>query len=201
MQSFGLNLLVNFDLLIKHKLTLEAWFLLYCLSNTKQDLLIAYANECNKFSKDTVNKLIEKGFITLKKEGDYSLDSMRLTVMGKDLVVEENKAEDVQFSTLFQQLRDTYPKKVPGENGTNRPLHGDLSRCKRLYQKILFKDGKLDKELHNKILGSITKEVLDRTKGKRLPFMQNLATYLHQQNYTLYFDVDVQPTIERGIDI
>jgi len=201
MSTFGTTLLVDLGFLIEHKLTFENWFLLHCLGQGKNDELLKYTGNCKKFSKLEVLELETRGLLTLKIRDDFSLTSMRITPKGKDLVLKDTIVQEKDFIQLFQQLKDTYPKTVPAENGSLRRLHGDLSRCKRLYQKLIINDYGLDKELHNKILGAITREVQERTKGRNLPFMQNLVTYLHQQNYLLYFDVEASIEKEKGDDI
>lgn len=200
MQSFGDNLLIDFNLLIDRELSLDSWFILYTLANNKKDLLNKYT-DINKFKLKDLLKLEDQGYIILKNKENISIDSIRLTIKGKELVTAKGKSENDQLLELFAELRNTYPKRVPAENGAFRPLHGDLTRCKKLYHKILFKDGSFDIQLHKNILKSIDKEVQERIKGKNLPYMQNLATYLHQQNYTQYFDVEVGEIKDRGDDI
>ena|ERR1700739_1564311 len=201
MQTFGNSLLVDFNALIENKLTLESWFILYCLSNNKKDLIDLYTTNCNKFKLEQLKDLELRGFLVLKTNDNITIDSLRLTVKGKEVVLGKNKTEDEQFEELFKKLRETYPKKVPSENGSFRPLHGDLSRCRRLYYKILYKDGKFDSDLHVSILKAIDKEVKVRSKGGNLPFMQALVTYLHQQNYSLYIDLEEEVVRDKGDDI
>src|ERR1700752_2627207 len=124
MQTFGINLLVSLDLLIKNTLTLDNWFLLYCLANNKTELIENYTHYCGKLAKESVLSLVSKGFIVLRYENDFSFNSIRLTEKGRDLILEDGKPEEDKFKALFAELRDTYPRKVPAGNGAFRPLHG-----------------------------------------------------------------------------
>lgn len=118
---------------------------------------------------------------------------MYITDKGISLISVNNEDNNKLFEKLFLELRNTYPKRVPGESGTFRLLHGDLNRCKKLYKKILENNNNknIDINLHKKILHAINKQVYEYTQGKRLPFLQALVTYLHQENYIQYFDVDI----------
>lgn len=205
MQQSGINLSIDFDLLIENEITLDGWFLLYSLTNNKSDLFINYVKTCGKSKSDHIQKLVDKGFIILNDKSNISFSTIKITDSGKKLVKLENKELEKRFDENFIKLRETYPKLVPAENGTFRRLHGDLSRCRKIYKKtIMSNEGFIDQELHNKIIKSIEKLVYEYTKSKRLPFMQNLVTYLHQQNYLQYFedaDKEEQLEVQRGDDI
>ncbi len=191
MQTLGINLLVNFDTLIENKLNLDTWFILYCLSTNNLRLVDAYIDNCGTIDYKTLLLGEKEGYIELDKTNkNITLSSVKITPKGKSIIEKATLNSEEVFNNCFQQLRDTYPKRVPGENGTTRPLHGDLSRCKKLYLKILSSDKSINIELHKKILKAISIEVQERNKGRRLPFMQNLVTYLHQQNFLQYLDVD-----------
>lgn len=204
MQTSGVNLLVNFDLLIENKLNLDTWFILYCLSTNNTRLIDKYIDNCGSINYNTLLSGEKEGYIELDKTNkDITLSSIKITPKGKSIIEKVTLNEEKVFDDCFQQLRDTYPKRVPGENGTTRPLHGDLTRCKKLYLKVLSTGKTIDVDLHKKILKAISIEVQERNKGRRLPFMQNLATYLHQQNFLQYLDVDKEKEQEviRGDDI
>ena len=201
MQQFRDTVLVSFELLLDNNLSLDCWFILYCLSHNKKDLLVEYTEKCSRIKTIHFETLVNKGYIILRDKENITLNTIRLTELGKSIIVENSK-EDDKFNEYFQQLRDTYPKKVPGEYGTFRPLHGDLNRCKKLYKRLLSSIEGIDQQMHQKVLKAICVQVNEYTKAKKLPYMQNLATYLHQQNYLQYFDVDKEELqVERGDDI
>lgn len=192
MSEHGGTLLVpiDFSILLENKLTLDGWFILYCLSNNKRELLLEYTEKVNKIKRTEFELLDTKGYIKLKDKSSITLNTIVITKEGKGLVdnVKALEEENKSFDYLFQQLRDTYPLKVPGENGTFRRLHGDLSRCKKLYRRILSTPDGLSMIVHNQILKALRIQINEYTKARKLQFMQNLSTYLHQENYLQYFD-------------
>jgi len=203
MDTSRINLLLDFNLLLDNNLSLDAWLILYTL-NEKSSILEEYTKNCGPISTKHFLSLRDKGYIVLRDENKISLTNMYITEKGKLLLINNNEDNNKVFERLFLELRNTYPKKVPADNGTFRALHGDLNRCKKLYKKILTnKDNNIDIELHKKILQSIEKQVYDYTLGKRLPFLQALVTYLHQSNYIQYFDVniDIKEVKIKGDDI
>jgi hypothetical protein len=202
MQTFRINLLINFDSLVDNKLTFEGWFVLYCLSTNNNHLLLTYVNKVGVLDINNLLWMEKEDYIILtKNKENIVLSSVKITDKGKNLIDKATLNTEKVFEDCFQQLRDTYPNKVPAENGAFRRLHGDLARCKRLYLKILNKDG-IDIDLHKSILKAINKEIQERTRGNNLPFMQNLVTYLHQQNFLQYIDVKEEEIDKnRGDDI
>lgn len=200
MQQFRDTVLVSFEFLLEKELSLDCWFILYCLSTNKRELLIEYTEKCSKIKTVHFETLANRGYLILRDKSNITLNSIRLTEAGKALILDNNK-EDITFEECYQQLRDTYPIKVPGENGTWRRLHGDLARCKKLYKRILTTNEGIDQQMHKSVLKAICVQINEYTKAKKLPFMQNLVTYLHQQNYLQYFDVEEEKQVERGDDI
>ncbi len=127
--------------------------------------------------------------INLNILNEIRFPEINLTYKSKDLFFKSPIVDiNIEFEDYFKELRDTYPNKVPAENGSNRRLQGDINRCKKLYYKILIDKSFIDKDLHNNIIKAIKKQYLEYERGKRLVYFQNLVTYLHQQNYEAYLE-------------
>lgn len=189
MQTSRNNILsVDVELLLELGISLESYFVLQCLNNKNNTLLVNYITKCGLFKKEHFFKLRDKEYITLSNPDNITLDGLRLTSKGLSLfTTDTSKIEPL--SKYFDELRDNYPKIVPSENGVPRRLHGDLPRCRKLYSKILLENSNsINIDLHNQILKAINKQVAEYTKGKRLQYMYNLATYLQQKNYIEYIE-------------
>lgn len=195
MQTSGNNILsVDVELLLELGISLESYFVLQCLNDKNNTLLIEYITKCGLFKKEHFFKLKDKEYITILNSNNITLDGIKLTSKGLSLfTTDTSKIEPI--SKYFDELRNNYPKIVPSEGGVPRRLHGDLPRCRKLYSKILLEDNKVNIDLHNQIIKAINKQVVEYTKGKRLTYMHNLATYLQQKNYMEYIE-DLDSKIE-----
>lgn len=88
----------------------------------------------------------------------------------------------------FEELRSVYPKDTP--NG--RKLHVNLQKAKKKY--LSFLKGNLN--LHSLILKCVELEVKRRTDNNGLNYMQNISTYINNENWSPYME-DVLKIEER----
>ena len=198
-----LNLTVEIDLenILEMQLSLDAWLVLYCVVNKKKELLEKYVTSIKPISTEVFRRLKLDGYLEFPDSEKLTFSSLVSTPKASILFVNKPDESKQQFEELFAELRNAYPKRVPAENGASRPLHGDLARCKKLYHKIIYTKFGYDVTLHKRILDAIRANVLEAEKSRRLQYMQNLSTYLHQQNYLQYFDVKVAKKIDFQDDI
>lgn len=120
------------------------------------------------------------------------LESKRFVKLGYDNTVEIHKIylrspilsilEGIKTieTGFFDEFKALYPKTTP--NG--RRLHSNLVKTKKKYDKIV--NGNL--ELHEKILKAVKLEVADRTLSNSLDYMQNISTYVNNENWNVYFE-------------
>jgi hypothetical protein len=176
-----MELQIKLDKLIQYELSFEAWFILYCLFNNNEKILIDYIQNCRKIPTEIFNLLEERQLITINRQQlqdnkiVYSL--LKITKEGKSLFELPN------FDQMFEELRQIYPKRVGGKLD-GRPLHSDLKRCKVLYKKIINDDV----ELHKKICKCALMYHQEKLRTNSEIYMQSLPTWLHQENYKQYID-------------
>ncbi len=176
-------MIINFDLnkLIQYKLSFEAWFILYCLNENNEKNLIEYVRSCRKIPTEIFYELEEKQLLFINKhlvvEGKISFSALKITVEGKDLF----RIQD--FDVLFKELRESYPEKV-GVKPDIRRLHGDLRSCRELYKKLI----KDDIKMHDLICKCAKLYYIEKKKSNSDLYMQNLVTWLRQENYKQYIE-------------
>jgi hypothetical protein len=185
----NMELSIPISKLMEYNVTLQQWFVLYCLHSRDRQLIEDYIEKCGRISTIEFSLLRDKGLIILHDPKEIRFDSASLTAKARELFF-DNRVINIatQFDNCFKELRDTFPSKVPANNGTYRRLQGDLTRCRKLYYKILVNKGEININLHKQILNAIRKQYLEFERGRRLPFFQSLSVYLHQQNYEAYLE-------------
>ena len=180
---------ININSLLEKGISLDGYLILYCLNNKNIILLSDYVQKCGLIKREAFINLKDKGFISMGDIETITFNSLSITEKGLSLFNTDTiKNDNIKFDECFNELRNTYPKKVPNENGGTRALHGDLSRCKKLYEKIIIKDNQVDMKLHKKILNALKIQLNECNKGKGIFFLQALVTYLHQQTYEQYIE-------------
>ena len=187
---------INIDKCLEYKLPFEGFFVLMCLYNDEKDKITNYVVNVNKIPTHVFNLLVKNGYIICSSKSTpilYTLENIELTEkFGKDVLkVIANK--NISFDDAFQQLREHYPVKA---GNSERRLHGDVARCKKLYQSAIVKNGKVDEELHSTILQCINFEVKLRHKNRSSEYFKLLATWLQQKEWELYIK-DVEELIKR----
>lgn len=181
------------DKCLLHRINLYSYFILYCLYYEEQELLTQYCLKIDKIDTKNFTELIDAGYLEEVKDRKFiTINDLVLTDKFKQDVLRIPETKNITFDQAFEQLRQHYPSKA---GNSERRLQGDVERCKRLYQNIIVKNGKIDDELHNLVLQCINFEINLRTKNRSLEYFQMLATWLQQKTYTLYMD-DVQQIIK-----
>ena len=172
---------VNLNTLVSNKLTFEGYFILWCLNINDENPLMEYVRNCRKIPTEIFNLLQQQNFITIEKrqlkDNKITFNSLNITQLGRNLF------ETPDFDVLFEELKQSYPKEV-GNKLNKRRLHTDLKRCKVLYKKIINDDI----DLHRNICKSAILYHQEKLKTGSEIYMQNLATWLHQENYNQYLE-------------
>lgn len=178
---------VDLNKIYANKLTIEEYFILFCLVHNDDEILVKYVTTCGRISTEVFQKLKNSGFIILENETSILFDEIKVTDQTKNLFKTPSNEE---FEVLFKELLSTYPKSVKRITGGTRPLHNDLQRCKKLYKmtildKVLFS---LNTDLHKKIILCVQKYHRDHLKDNKQEFMQLLATFLSQRTWEQYLE-------------
>lgn len=178
---------VNLDILISNNLSLEGYFILWCLNTKNESSLLDYTRSCRKIPTEIFDILEQQQFITIARQqlqdNKITYSSLTITQSGKQLF-------DVQdFDKLFEELKEAYPK-TAGKTG--RRLHQDLKRCKVLYKKIINDNI----ELHKNICKSALIYHQEKLKTNSEDYLQLLATWLHQENYNEYLEEAKNSTLK-----
>jgi hypothetical protein len=174
---------VDIEMLISNKLKLEEYFILFCLVNNDEDLLVRYITECGTIDTNSFRKLRESGFIILTDEVNITFNSVKITAQTEKLFGSKNS---IEFDLLFQEVLATYPSKVKRLTGGTRRLHNDLVRCKKNYRLTVVHNGVINLDLHKKIILCIQLYYREHLKDNKQEFMQLLATFLSQKTWEQY---------------
>jgi len=174
---------VEIESLLSNKLKLEEYFILFCLVNSDEDLLVKYITHCGAIDTNIFQKLRQSGFIVLSNEVDITFNSIRVTDQTEKLFGSKNS---IEFDLLFQEVLATYPNKVKRLTGGTRRLHNDLVRCKKNYKTTIVHNGVINLELHKKIILCIQMYYREHLKDNKQEFMQLLATFLSQRTWEQY---------------
>jgi hypothetical protein len=180
---------VNIEALIKYNLTLEEYFILYCLFYNKPKILLDfYKNGKHDLEQDIYEKLENLGYIKLTDPDKVTFK----TIEFQDKIKQLFSFDSVEMlEWQFQDFLNNYPKMVR-EGKKRRRLHSDLSRCKKLYI------GLLTEVSHEDLCRCARLYHKEMRDGGNEIYMQGLDTWLHQKNYTQYLDEVEQPKQEGG---
>lgn len=191
---------VDLNKLYTNKLKIEEWFILYCLVNKEEEILVKYVSNCGTINSHVFYNLRDSGFIVLKDALNCTFDSISVTEITKNIF---NVQDNAPFDVCFRELLSTYPNSVKRITGGTRRLHNDLVRCKKLYKSCLVSNG-IDIELHKKILLCVQKYYREHLKDNKQEFMQLLATFLSQRTWEQYINevskIDVLPKSNTDYD-
>ena len=176
---------VDLNKLYANKLKLEDYFILFCLVNEEEELLVKYTFHSGGIDTNSFQRLRNSGFIVLTNEINITFSSIKITNQTKELF---NVQDNTDFDTLFKELLSTYPNSVKRITGGTRRLHNDLVRCKKLYKASLVSSEKVNKDLHKKILLCVQMYYREHLKDNKQEFMQLLATFLSQRTWEQYLN-------------
>lgn len=180
-----MEIIVNLEKLVQYKVGLEAYFVLYCLNENKEKELITYAQNCRKIPTSTFEELEKQGYIVintaLMTDNKITYNVLKLTSLGKEIFTVRN------IDVIFEEFRTFYPKKTPD----GRTLHLDLKRCKSLYKKIIGNN----EQMHETLCGCAKAYHEEKRRSSSESYMQNLASWLHQENYKQYIE---EKMVEEG---
>jgi len=121
--------------------------------------------------------LENRGLIKILERDEIALRDSALAMF-------EHKDEDKLWIEFFT----TFPMKVPGRNGVNRPLRPanlDAKSALPTKKKYLAMI-KNNPELHKSIIKILNAEIAMRKQAGELQYMHNIDTWLNQRDYEKY---------------
>jgi hypothetical protein len=194
---------IDTDVLLKNDITLDEYFILYCIYNKEYNLLFLIYNcsESVNLLNDLLKGLEIKQFLKNTKGivnqiGDLTL--VYLKAKGNDLFEEDLDNPE----KLFLEFWNLYPLKVPDGKGSYRILRSKDSETKQaneLKKKyfILIKQA----GTHTKIIKGLT-GYLSNMRNK-MQFIVGIEVFINQALWEKYLDEDIvdSKTANYGEDI
>lgn len=159
-----MTLLIDLTEIKRLKLSLNEYLTLLHFNNS-----IEY-----NYSKEDINNLLEKDFLRLL--------SNNLPVLSPRAVTYFESGE------LFEEFYYTFPHKVPGRFGEERPLRNEsIETNGALVTKGIFKKKtRGNQSLQRHIIDILQAEVSWRENNNSLQYMNNIDTWLRQNNWEKY---------------
>lgn len=179
---------------LNNNLSLEAYLVLDCLYNDEHTALMAYASSVKKISDNTFSKLISEKYIKYTGTGippKYNVDNISLTNKFEEEVLGIKNV--MTFDDAFKELTDAYPSKT----AEGRRLHGDLVRCRKLYQKEVMKKQVVDESVHSLLVQCTRFLVAEKRRNNSLNYLKSLSSYLNQKEWETVKD-EVETIIANG---
>lgn len=187
---------VDIRTLIDLKLGFEAYFVLYCLYEKNNDLMLSYIRSCKKINTEIFKELESNEYLKInyyKDDDKIYFDNLILLEKGK-LIFKENQinshsgssellATDESTVRNFDEFRNNYPKTIKKNGKILRRTHTNLKRCFRLYNEIL-KEG----ILHEDLCRCARLYIKEKKDTNSEEFIQLLETWLHKRIYEVYID-------------
>lgn len=172
-ESTGMKVSVDFNCLQENKLSADLYVLLYCKHN---ELVVPeYVGKILFRDEDALKYLQRSEFIKITDENEFSLRQKAINLFQID-----------SPTTKWLEFLGEFPLKVPGRNGSTRPLkvaNADSKGNIKIKKKYLSIIKTAD---HDMIINVLQAEIEMRKKSNELQYMQNIDTWLNQANYDKY---------------
>jgi len=123
---------------------------------------------------DDIKKLIELNILTN--------DSVLNPGNFKGLQITEEFRNKFKVRDFFSEFFDLYPASVLRRDGLKDYLRGDISRCRKYYEKIVGKS----KSRHEHIMECLKFEIESRKRANSLGYMKRMAKWLISEEWKLY---------------
>ena len=185
------NCIIDVNNVIESGLGLEAYLILYCVKTNNNNLISSYTRKCKKINTEIFKDLEAKGLLNIKwnDSNQIHFSLLSLTSRADELLqpyvlaksVDSVKTIDENLEKQFGEFLTIYPKSVK-DGLTTRRLHGNLSKCKKLYEKLLMET------THDVLCKAAKLYVEEKYRSRSQMFIQALETWLNQKNYQQYLE-------------
>jgi len=186
-----MKITIEINNLIKNDITLDEYFVLYCLYKKDYNLIFSIYNceESTNLLNDLIKGLELKGFLKnvkgiISQIGDLTL--VYLKVKGLDLFEEDLDNPD----KLFLEFWNLYPLKVPDGRGSSRILRSkdsetkQANELKKKYFALIKQSG-----THTKIIKGLN-GYLSNMRNK-MQFVVGIEVFINQELWEKYLDEEV----------
>lgn len=123
---------------------------------------------------DDINNLITRDILT--KESAYDPNDFT------KLIITETFKTKVKVKDFFTEFFDLYPASVTRTDGLKDYLRGDISRCRKYYDKVVSKS----KSKHDHIMECLKFEIDNRKRANSLSYMKRMSKWLLSEEWLLY---------------
>jgi hypothetical protein len=121
-----------------------------------------------------INNLIDKEIFT--KESIFDIKDFT------KLIITEDFKSKIKVKDYFTEFFDSYPIVVLRNDGLKDYLRGDVSRCRKYYDKIVG----TNKDKHDHMMECLRFEVETRKRSNSLGYMKRMAKWLLSEEWLLY---------------
>lgn len=187
---------IDINKVIESGLGLEAYLILYCVKTNDKNLISSYTRKCKKINTEIFKDLEAKGLLNIKWNdiNQIHFELLSLTSQGETLLqpevpiksVIDQKVYDENLEKQFGEFLKIYPTSVKNGFSTRR-LHGNRSKCKKLYEKLLMET------THDVLCKAAKLYVQEKYRSGSQMYIQALETWLNQKNYEQYLE-DIENT-------
>ncbi len=166
---------IDVERLIKLKMSVEAFTLLWCMRYEKEDLLSKYILECGRLSTEFLDKLVQQEYIKAEKDsaGKYYLTTLSITDKAKALFPELNQVED-----WIDQWFDSWPK---GVKSGGFYVKTDKNICLKKMEKFCKEHPQYSKGI---IIGA-TKKYLDSVSIKNYEYCKLAPYFIYKDGMSM----------------
>lgn len=147
------------------KLNINEYLTLLVINGTLNDFV---------YTSENLNKLLELGFL--------------IKLPNQEIILSPKSINYFQSSELFDKFYLLFPHTVPGRLGEERPLRNESLNTKGalITKGIWKKKVKGNSELQQHIINVLQAEIDWRTVNNSLQYMNNIDTWLRQNNWEKY---------------
>ena len=143
-----------------------------------------------------VIRIDDKDINNLKEQNILTTESTYTDGITKNLHLTENFKMKYKQRDFFDEFYEAYPTSTTRPDGQKDYLRGDISRCRKYYQKIVGKS--LSK--HESMLECLNFEVKTRKAGNSLQYMKRMSKWLLSEEWLLYADAMNDVSVVRNAD-
>lgn len=165
-------MLIELDLTEAKRLKITAnQFILISLLISKQSI-VPLSSVIN-ISELDIDNLIEQNILTKESIFSSKFDKLFIT---------EEFTDKFKTKDFFTEFYDIYPASVTRSDGIKDYLRGDVSRCRKYYEKVVGKSA----NKHEAIMEALKFEVDTRKRNGNSGYMKRMAKWLLSEEWLAY---------------
>lgn len=139
-------------------------------------------------TEEDITYLVSQNILT--EESIYSKDF-------KQLYITKEFLASFKTRDLFLEFFDIYPASVTRPDGLRDYLRGNISRCRRYYDKIVGQSV----TKHEHMIDCLKFEIDTRKMGNKLGYMKRMAKWLFSEEWLLYDEFMKDKKIQKQVGV